>query len=327
MVEILFENPLGSMYGPYFLALYAMFILFVLIVLRVMKSLVDSTDKLPMPSISSQIDPYQLAYLRGGTNELARTVLFNLLQKNLLEHAESKTLKRTAAATNISRLNSIETAAMGWIGNGRTNNEIFQSGGLTSQLEAFGRTYEHQLEQQQLLTDDQIKMKVAVVKWFAAASVAALGFYKVLATLSRGKYNVMFIVVLGVIGIVLVFLSGKLPRISKLGKAYLARLQLTFENLKVHATPPPSNVHLPAAETQSSFNSIDPFLLSIGVFGGAALGGAVYESYNTIFQKSQKVHSSSCGAGCGDCGSSCSSSSCSSCSSCGGGCGGCGGCS
>lgn len=326
-MEILFDNPIGSMYGPYFLALYAAVIFFTLMVIRVMKSFVDSTHKLPMPSISSQIDPYQVAYLRGGTNELARTVLFNLLQKNLLEHAESKTLKITEAASNTSRLNSIETAAVGWIGNGRTNNEIFKSGGLTTQLEAFGRTYEHQLEEQQLLTDDQIKMKVAVVKWFAAATVAALGFYKVLAAFSRGKYNVMFIVVLGVVGLVFVFLSGKLPRISKLGKAYLARLQLTFENLKVHATPPPANFHLQPSAPQSSLNSIDPFLLSIGVFGGAALGGSVYESYNTIFQKSQKLNSSSCGAGCGDCGSSCSSSSCSSCSSCGGGCGGCGGCS
>ncbi|MEZ5346021.1 MAG: TIGR04222 domain-containing membrane protein, partial [Pyrinomonadaceae bacterium] len=305
----------------------AAFIILILLVVLGAKSFVDSTLKLPMPPISNQIDPYQLAFLRGGTNELARTVLFNLLQKNLLEHSETKTIRKTAAGADTSRLNSIETAAMEWIGSGKTNNEIFQSGGLVTQLDSFGRTFEHQLKRQQLLIDDEIQTKVAVLKWFAAAAVAGIAGYKILAAMSRGRYNVMFIVVMSVVGIILVFVSARLPRISKLGKAYLARLQLTFENLKVHQTPPPASVHLSSAQPQGTFNSIDPFLLSIGIFGGAALGGTIYDSYNTIFQKSQKLHSASCGAGCGDCGSSCSSSSCSSCSSCGGGCGGCGGCS
>ncbi|MCB1023417.1 MAG: TIGR04222 domain-containing membrane protein [Acidobacteria bacterium] len=326
-MDILFDNPIGSMYGPYFLALYAVFIVFTLVVVWIMKKLADSTDKLPMPPISNQVDPYQIAYLRGGTNELARSVLFNLLQKGFLENSDAKTLKRMDPSPDTSRLNSIETVSIEWVGNGRSNNDIFGAGGLTAQLEGFGRTYEDQLEKQQLLTDDQIRTKVTVVKWLSAFAIAAFGLYKILAAFSKGRSNVTFLVVLGSLGIFAVVASGKLPRISKLGKAYLARLQLTFENLKVHPEPPPATLHSQGTESQTAFGSIDPFLLSIGVFGGAALGGSVYETYNTIFQKSQTINSSSCGAGCGDCGSSCSSSSCSSCSSCGGGCSGCGGCS
>ncbi|CAN5756576.1 hypothetical protein BH20ACI4_BH20ACI4_23560 [soil metagenome] len=80
-MNILLDNPLAAMYGPYFLVFYAFFIFFVLIGLSIVKNLSDQTTKLNTPPIPSTIDPYEIAFLRGGTNEVARSVIFSLMRK------------------------------------------------------------------------------------------------------------------------------------------------------------------------------------------------------------------------------------------------------
>lgn len=168
----------------------------------------------------------------------------------------------------------------------------------------------------------------------ALLAVAALGIYKAFIAISKGHTNIIFLIILGVIGFGVIYFVSFVPRISKLGKTYLQRLQLTFESLKDDTLSHYSYVKKAKKEPRKTSAGIDPMLLSVGVFGGGILAGTTYNSYNLAFKKSnnERYSSSGCcaGCGCGDCRtsssswSSCSSSSsCSSCSSCGGGCGGC----
>lgn len=84
-MEILLDNPLANMYGPYFLVLY-IFITFITVTsFAFIRLRIDKTNLLPVPPVPSVLDPYEIAYLRGGLNEMARTAIFSLTQKGLLE--------------------------------------------------------------------------------------------------------------------------------------------------------------------------------------------------------------------------------------------------
>jgi uncharacterized membrane protein YgcG len=124
-----------------------------------------------------------------------------------------------------------------------------------------------------------------------------------------GRFNVMFTIFLAIVGFVVAIGIGKVPRVTKLGKQYLERLQLAFEGLK-YQTPQTLNFQAGAA-------GIDPLLLSVGVFGTGILAGTAFSHYNETFARQHQA-GSSCGSSCGS-----GSSSGDGGGSCGGGCGGC----
>ncbi len=317
------------MYGPLFLVLYALVIIATIIFLKIISRFVDNTDKLPSPIIPNEVDPFEIAYLRGKEEEMARSVIFSLIQKKQIEISEDQsTIKRINAEAGANRITKIEQITISWLGNQRSTKEVFGKSGLVKQLESYGMAYKQKLEQQEMLVSSATKWKFTILKWIGIFAIWGIGFYKILAALINGKYNVALILVFGLTGfIVILFLS--MPRISKLGSDYLERLQLTFSNLRSTV----QNLSSENAAQNTTLAGVDPFLLSVGVFGGGILAGTMYDSYNQAFAKSAQQNAgtfSSCGSDCGSCssdsGSSCSSSdsgsSCSSCSSCGG-CGGC----
>lgn len=331
-MEILFDNPLANMYGPYFLLLYAVVIFSSFVTLLIVKRLIDRTNKLPQPGIPNNIDPYEIAYLRGGTNEMVRSVVFGLVQKDLLEINQTS-IQKKVSSNPLPNLKNVELVALDWFGSTREVKEIFGANGLVTQLKGYGDSYEQTLKNQQMLTDEQLKSSFAIFRWLAVSLVLLLGGYKGLSAILNGRFNIIFLVVFGVFGLVLIGFASKMPRLTKLGKIYLERLQIAFDNLKAKSQTLYNQAANVQTSGQTTFAGVDPLLLSVGVFGGAVLAGTMYDSYNQAFQRSQHssaVSSSSCGSSCGTCssgdsgGSSCSSgSSCG--SGCGGGCGGCGG--
>jgi uncharacterized protein (TIGR04222 family) len=325
-MDILLDNPLASMYGPYFLVLYGFVNLFTLIFLWFAKSGIDKTNNLPLPPIPARIDPFEIAYLRGGINEVARSVIFSLMQKNYVElKTEGKTsqIKRINNQNN-NNLSEIEREALSWIGCSRDVKDVFQSSGLGSELENYGKTFQARLESQHMLVGDDLKISFSPWRRMAYLIILGLGAYKILAALAYGQFNFIGIIVLALCGFFIARAVAKLPRITELGKAYLERLQLAFDTLKYQSQAAYIPTNQPKTLPQTTFGGVDPLLLSVGVFGSGILVGTVFDSYNQAFQKAQQQSAaSSCGSGCG---SSCSSGSSSDGgSSCGSGCGGCGG--
>lgn len=325
-MDFLFDNPLASMYGPYFLVFYAVFNIITLTAVGVLKNRLDQTAHYALPPIPSNPDPFEIAFLRGGENELARAVVFSLVQKNLLKiinDGKASRIYKSEGTFDTRSLKPIEQTALGWFGTTRDTSEIFQSGGLAQTLRPYYESYQARLEMQNLVVSDETKKKRNRIIWRAAAVIAGLGLFKIIAAILNGYSNIIGIIVIGCIGLFLVGVIGKLPRLTKLGKAYLERLQLAFDQLKsnnqVFGLNQPVNSH-------PVFAAVDPLLLSVGVFGGTVLAGTMYSDYNQAFQRAQNQTSgsSSCGSGCG------STSSCSSgdggggsgCGGCGGGCGG-----
>ncbi len=320
-MEILFDNPLANLYGPYFLVLYAAVILMTLVVLAIAKRVADRSDRLPVPAIPNPIDPYETAYLRGGSNEMIRAALFGLRQKGLIEFSTSgktSTIRRTSAPVP-GLDHPLEQNVLRWIGHSRESKECFSDSTLKAGVRPVRDMYRGRLEKQQLLASGAYSATVTPLKWLAVFGIFGLGLYKIAAAILHGHFNIAFLAILGIVGIGLALFVGKGIRVTKLGKAYLDRLQVAFggikdESRRLFFTNP--------ATSQSGFSNIDPLLLGVGVFGTGILAGTMFSDYNDAFKRASS--SSSCGSSCGSCSSSDGGSSGCSSGCGGGGCGGCG---
>lgn len=331
-MDFLLDNPLATMDGPAFLALFASLIILTIIAVATVRATGDKSDKLNIPTIPPDPDPVEIAYLRGGPNEAARSVIFSLIQKRLIlieTNSSGSVLKPVLPAVSVKGLSAIEQTSMEWLGAVREASEVFRKNtGLVDQLVRYFSVYRDRLESRQVLTSEESSARIKRYARAAAAFLALLGGYKVLTSIVYGNFNFIFTIVFAAIGITVLLGVGRLPRIAKLGKQYLERLNLAFSDLKYRSQAPYiRNAESPSLQS-ASFAGVDPLLLSVGLFGSGILAGTVFSDYNTAFQRSQTEEAKrQSGGGCGSAGcGSCSSSSGSSCSSGGdGGGGGCGG--
>jgi uncharacterized protein (TIGR04222 family) len=322
-MDFLFDNPLVNLYGPYFLVLYISFFISTIVAYRVLRTRLDRTAHFSIPPIPNNPNPFEIAYLRGGENELARAVVFSLFKKNLLKIFNEEK-KSQICPTNIGferrSLQPIELTALEWFNANREPKEMFQKNGLAQTLKPYSETFQAKLEMQNFFPDEEMKRRNNRLTLQAFLVFGGLGAYKIIAAILGGYWNIFGIVFIMIIGMFVLAAAAKMPRLTTLGKTYLERLQLAFERIK------PSNhnpISAQATVPSASFAAVDPFLLSVGVFGGAALAGTMYSDYNQAFQRAQNQSATSSGS----CGSGCGSSSCSSGGDGGGGCGGgCGGC-
>lgn len=327
-MDFLLDNPLAMMDGPIFLVLYASIIILSSIGIAIARANADKTEQLNIPAIPPVPDPYEIAFLRGGANEAARSVIFSLFQKNIIKiepDGKKSLITPVLLPGGVQGLAGIEQAAIDWIGAVREAGEVFgKKDGLVERLEPFFAGYRTDLEKRNLLASYESSSQLRRYGRTAAALVLALGAYKVATSIAYGHFNFIFMVVVGVIGAAILAAIGNRPRVTKLGKRYLERLKIAFDGLMFqrHERDPSESPVLQSA----TFASVDPMLLSVGVFGSGILAGSIYGGYNTAFEKARQHHT----GGSGGCGSACGGASCSAgCdgggSSCGSGCGG-GGC-
>lgn len=318
-MNFLLDNPIASMDGTAFLILFIVFIVITLAVLAVARATIDSTDRMPIPAIPPQVDPFEIAFLRGGTNELARSVMFSLVQKGFVEvinGEKSSRLRRVDSGSDPNGLAEIERSALSWLGAERDAKDVFDASfGLTERMESQSARYELELARRHFLMPDEWKSRLNKYGLAAGLVIVGVGGYKILAAVLTGRFNVLFTIFLVIVAFVIARSMGKLPRTTKLGKQYLERLQSAFEGLKYqtgHAQP----------LMQAGSAGVDPLLLSVGVFGTGILAGTAFSHYQQTFARQQQS-----GGGCGSgCGASCSSGDAG--GDGGGGCGGgCGGCS
>lgn len=330
-MDFLLDNFLTNMDAYAFLVLYLLsLILSVLGVLSV-RSLADKSERLSIPAIPPEPDPYEIAYLRGGENEAARSVVFALVQKGLIDIVNQEkvsTLVKPDAAVSVTGLNNLEQAAIDWLGGGRETGEVFnRESGLIQRLQPYLYSYQAKLETSQLLTLMEENWRIRKYAFATAGIFALLGGYRVFSSLAYGNFNVAFTVLIAIVGVIILVSVGRLPRSTKLGKQYLQRLQSAFEDMKYRSQAPYIRTGETHVVPQASFAGVDPLLLSVGLFGSSILAGTVFDDYNAAFHRSQS-HSGGCGSA-SACGSGCSSGSdggggSSGCGGggCGGGCGG-----
>jgi len=318
-MDILFNNPIANMPGVWFLIFYGVTICLVGVAFWVYKPGLDWTAKLPLPLVAQNPDPFEIAYLRGGENEFVRTVVFSLVQKKFVEITTDGTknfIKLAPTQPNWTTLSEMERNVLKWCQVTHYTNEIFAPYGLVATLNTYSVQYEAKLVQNKFLTPQDVITKTRFLALSVGLAVALLGCYKIISALMNGRTNVIFAIIMTLIGFFILYKLGKVKRISALGQKYLERVQQAFDNLRV-------KVRFQNQNELTSYNGADPFLLTVGVFGVGALAGTDFNDFEQTFHRSSSASSG------GSCGSSCGTSSCSSGGdaggSCGGGCGGCGG--
>jgi uncharacterized protein (TIGR04222 family) len=326
-MEWLTNNAIANIRGPAFLLFYAGVIGLTLLACWLARRALDWTGGMPSPAIPHDPDPHEIAYLRGGENEVTRSVIFALVQKGLLQVSQQGSdhfVEQVAEQKERRTLSPIERRTLDWFTQPQKTSGVFRSGALATQLKPFCSAYEQRLKTEKLLTTDEMQQRARMIIVAGTLFVLGLGAYKLLVALSRGRSNVGFLVALGIAGFVLLLLVCRTPRVSRRGREYMERLRLAFERLRYNAQPAPQ----PQAAGVQAF---DPsLLLLVGVFGVGALAGTPYDYFQQSFRQAAANGGgtwagSSCGHSCGSSDSSSSSGgSCSSGSSCGGG-GGCGG--
>ena len=73
------------MNGPEFLLLYVILIAVALLITRWFNHWRDPRSGEPLPAVPSPADPYELAWLRGGSPEAIRLAAYELIHADLLE--------------------------------------------------------------------------------------------------------------------------------------------------------------------------------------------------------------------------------------------------
>ena len=77
-------NPITELTGYEFLLFYVVVIAATLLVSWWWARTSDPTAGMPVPAVPREPDPYEIAYLRGGENELTRVVIVALTQRGYL---------------------------------------------------------------------------------------------------------------------------------------------------------------------------------------------------------------------------------------------------
>jgi uncharacterized protein (TIGR04222 family) len=240
-------------------------------------------------------DPYQIAWLRGGTPEAARIAVLALIDRGLLA-VNGDNLVNSGSGQSFVR-EPIERAIL---------SRCAQSGTAATAVlddpavEHACASYKAQLEQQQLMPD--AGMRARRYGWFALAAALLLGIaaIKIAIAIGRGRYNVGFLITLAAVAVLAVWLLVRRRRTS-LGNRMVKDLRRLFRALRQRA-----------ASIRPGAMTSDTVLLA-AVFGLSALPAIGFADLHRVYKKS-----ASSGGGCGSsCGSGCGGGG-------GGGCGGCG---
>ncbi|MBD2775316.1 TIGR04222 domain-containing membrane protein [Iningainema sp. BLCCT55] len=304
---------IANMYGPNFLVLYGAVIL---ITLAISGWLVqDPTKNQPLPLIPTTPDPYEIAYLQSQETGVVKVAVIDLIQRGYLEINEIL-IKQAKNHPNLDELTPLQREVFDWFSTSRTATEMVFLRSLTEHVQPHC-SYQQQLQSEQLLNTDEFKARKSLTGLIGTLIILGLGSFKLLVALAKGRHNVGFLILMGIISLYLLWcICQPPPRLSSRGKLYLKQLEQTFAQLK--------------QKVKTDLSSVLEYNLVVALFGVSALAGTPYDYHQKILSPVIKTTSSSssssggCGSSCGG-GSGCSSGSSCGGGGCGGGCGGCGG--
>ncbi|MCE5243152.1 MAG: TIGR04222 domain-containing membrane protein [Syntrophobacteraceae bacterium] len=317
-MDFLTDDPLADMYGPDFLILYAAAIIIALIVARRMVRNAAPAD-LAMPlTLPLRPDPVEVAYLRGGEAEVIRFTVFKLIQNRLvmLNDAKSGTIVRIEDNARASALGGFERAVYDSLYTPRKMKDVVKA--LFADFQARCLSYRTSLEDRGLLATAFARAKALRVRLYILALIFGLGGYKLAVALSRGHTNVLFLVIMAIIGTILAFKVCRVPRLSRRGREYLDRF-------KAQVRP---TAEAASKDQMSGFDD-GALAFQVALLGFAVLAGTSYAAYaDTLSPPASSFGDVTGGCGGGGCGGGSDSGGSSSdggggCG--GGGCGGCGG--
>jgi uncharacterized protein (TIGR04222 family) len=285
--------------GPAFLAFYAALAAAVIAWCWLKTRAGGAPARMP-PLTEMTADPYRIACLREGVEETIRVAIFNLVDRGLLAWDGSfLSATRKEGAELLRRpLDRKIVQACG----GPTLPARLLRDPAIRQLSA---QYETELADRGLVAGEAQKRAHLALMVFAVALLAGVALTKILVALSRGRMNVLFLILLGALACGLAIWVCR-RRITAAGRELLQKLQVLLARLQARVAQ------------LAAGGATNEALLLAAAFGLYTLPSAAYPFVEKLFPRPQKSSDDSgswfdfsCSSGCGG--------------SCGGGCGGCGG--
>jgi uncharacterized protein (TIGR04222 family) len=288
-------NPL-DLRGPEFLLFYAIVAIGTLGILALVRA---RRETAPAGAMTKILDPYRIAYLRGGPDEAVKAAMVSLSERGLLKLEDEKI--KAASDQNLS--NSLERAVLNHFLEPKEPAFSYAIPAADSVIEK----YEKQLMEAGLrpnAAQKQIRRRDFII---AAGVLLLLSLSKIFVALQRGRTNILFLIGI-TIGVVILSWIVTNPRLTKFGEQTLDDLKSLFGHLR----------------RSSGTRSPEELVLLAAAFGVGVLPLHAYpaEMFSPRQKSSSGVSRSSCGSSCGSSGGSSCGSSCG--GGCGGGCGGCG---
>ena len=281
--------------GPAFLLFYFVisFLVLVLLHLRTESRAAENIDTVKALATRVAQDPYLIASVRGGRNELIQTALVALLERGLLEVKDNK-LQAVAGAAEKAR-RPLDRAILGLYKEPGKGNIAFEDSIVLSEV----------TKVREKLSEIRLQGQKAETNFAAIGAVCflwAVALTKIVIALARGHSNVLFLFIMAIV-------------------AAIAVVWVTFDNTDARVLDEVRERFASLGNRSSSLRFNGPtgeFAFYAAVFGLTGLSPEI-----ASFVKQLDIAPPTPPAGSSSSGSSCSSySSGSSCGS-GGGCGGC----
>ena len=288
--------------GPEFLFFYIVLTVITMVVIQRVRWR-SELDETPF-SDTPWNDPYRIAFLRGGKNELVRVAIVSLVDRGLLEVLSDK-LQTTNVGRETKARKRVEQNLLETCGTARDPKDLFSS----SEFKPAEAEYENELARMRLMPNEEMKKKRRSLFMWAAALMLAVSLTKIGVALMRGRTNIGFLITLTIIVLLVLLPMVAFPRLTARGRILLENVQNLFASLKVRAP----QIRPGGASTE--------LVMLAAVFGISAVPRENFPWTHQLFARADT--SSATSSSSSSCGSSCGSSSCGG-GGCGGGCGGCG---
>lgn len=321
MTWTVYSNPIADMYGPWFLAFYLTYCILLMWLIsrarrRYLRSFVPSGST-PI-SLPPKIDPYFIAWLKGGIDHVLKLAMMRLSYERLLTAGQQKgktfTRQRPSnpdkADQREQKLNRLERLVLLCFESGAEQKKAW----AFSSLRPLYREFDAQAQREGYTYPTLYQRTSRGILWVGLVLMLGMGLYKLRMAWLKGHHNVGFLIVL------MLFFGWIYYLIFLRNRAGKAQLTPKGEKLlsQLSATLP---------KDKKSLKQLDIAMVAVAldddreVYSNCAFGRQAYALFLMPMVGTAAGGDGSSSSSSSDSGSSSDSSSSSGCS----GCGGCGG--
>ena len=237
----LWDNSLAILQMPYFVFLLTAFGIAGLIVGGAWIWLCDPTRDHDLPDASPDAwDPYEMAWLRCGAAGVMRVVIFDLLQRKMLEQyrpakwlgliGRKPRLRQIPIAVDSPSLTHLQQTAWTWFATPRLSRDIVDpKTGLTPIIAPLCGSYVKRLEERQMLETAAHKAVRRAVAWTMSLGILAIGLYLLLAAVLTEQHALFPLIAMMVAGFLSTAIVCRETRLSNLGQRFLEQLRLEYD--------------------------------------------------------------------------------------------------
>src|SRR5687767_256554 len=234
------SNPVTNLSGGEFLFFYAVVIVTATLVCRWLARRIDPTSADDKNDVLPNLDFDEVAYLRGGDEELTRAIIGRLIVRGslcvekpvstgIIFGSTEKRIRQAVSPPSGVTLSPLESRVYEWFSNAHTTEEIFGPTGVSGSVSGYATVhFQEKLRAAGLLLPEDVRSKIWRIAITGAIVVGVLGIARVLVGVSRGR-PVGFLIGVGVIGL-MIFLGRCAPdRLSNRGRNCVAQMTTLFQ--------------------------------------------------------------------------------------------------